>query len=279
MSRIRRACGESVRGRAACSSRQAARTSRPLFDDLAEQVKTRPLRLSQVSWINHAVRVVRHRIAAHYKEASMSKKESPFELPAGQPRIVIMAQDDLIVPLHADRQTTLSDVLDPPIADELLKVMRCVFAATYRSVHHLPHLEEVIMSMRDQLTGALLTLGHMLDTLGLTPLGELAQEMTVPYQLVFVDHQKLLQTVAASNREELRGQEFSGMAADELLRAAWQIHRITRSVLYTREEFFSALSRIRQLAAEALVPCNLCLETISVEPVAMPTVFDFKGLA
>jgi hypothetical protein len=136
----------------------------------------------------------------------------------------------------------------------------------------------MLAEIRKLATDALAQYGDILRKLRLKPVpSDKKGERVKLFMFVIVSIRDIVRrvTVEETGKKARAIDVIDSAPADTALRNLRKILSITFEEVFNRKEMRRSLWRIRQLAAEALVPLNPMLEAIEVEPVGMPTLgFD-----
>ena len=172
-----------------------------------------------------------------------------------------------------DEGKTWLETTDAPIADELLSSLRQIMSITYRQDFDDDAEERMLGDIRALAIKALSPLGDMLAKLRLKPVKTDAKDESARVFKYVVVPRRLLNrrvTVSDSDKKSRLGDLVQSAPADTVIRNLRKALSITFSEVFSYNERRKALWEIRQLAAEALVPLNMQLEEIEIEPVGMP---------
>jgi hypothetical protein len=175
-----------------------------------------------------------------------------------------------------DDAETLFELLQAPIGDPCLTVLRRIMSMTY--LDSLERTSEMCV--------------HDIRALAIKPLGELGTELEAlkllrvdadpsferdrsaqvfQYNIVRAKELRRRVHVKGSRQRQPLIEIFKHIPADPAIRALREILSITFREATTPRQLDRILEDVRYAAAAALVPCNPFLEQIGLEPVAMPT--------
>lgn len=178
---------------------------------------------------------------------------------------------------------SLFDKLDPLPADGVLDGLRDALSITYRQCKIFDELPTMLNAIRGTLLKALIPLGKLLEELKLKPVGD---SYAVPpdtdqimHKFVFAPTKELRRKIRTDERKLKPVFELMEcQAGDKAIIAARKALSLTFCESYSVLQYRKVLGDIRKLAAEALAPCNWCLEAIEREPVAIPTIWGHENL-
>jgi hypothetical protein len=176
---------------------------------------------------------------------------------------------------EGELEDNLLDKLQCPTADDVLSALRKCFSLSYPGEHSDDGYKQAIANIRDIARQALMPIGdEVLESLRLKPVGQPAPEDKFKVDvLLFVFARKAdLDIKAQHEGKSVRLLDLlEHWPADDLITTLRRILTISFSEMYTGDQYHDALNQMRHMIAEVLLPYNVLLEAIEVEPIAMPT--------
>lgn len=217
-------------------------------------------------------------------------RPEPKSCRAALPRYVLAIAGDLgscvAESEKSGEETSLLDELDCPVGDDLLVAVRKTYSLTYSRKSSLGQIKKTVLRMRELLSSALHPLAEVTDAMKLKPVGhdkswDEADDVRV-FKFVLASVKELEVKVEVEHEGGIRRclllDQIKTQPADPLLIAARDLVSLTFQEVFSPLEHRRLLGEIRRRAAEVLVPFNWCLESIDVEPVAIPTNLGFESL-
>lgn len=196
-------------------------------------------------------------------------------------KLVFVSGSDLdSVKLDKDEQVdgaeTLMELLQPALGDPCLNALRRILSLTYATADQRSS-EVCVLDIRRL---AIKPLGALGKELGLLRLPRVDADKSFErdhsaqvflYMIVSAKELRRHVSVEGNRRRESLAELFDHLPADPVVTALRQVLSMTFQEATTPNQHDRIIEDIRYVAATALVPCNVFVERMEIEPAAMPT--------
>jgi hypothetical protein len=179
-----------------------------------------------------------------------------------------------VLELDSDPEENLMDELQCPVADDVLIALRKAFSLTYPRNPFIDGLQKELAEIRRIAVEALKPIPEVLAALGLKPVPAVEDDKALKkvflFQFAFAKRVDLRLTVKYEGKSRQLLNLLEVFPADPLVTTLRIIVTDTFAEMHNEAEHENALRGIRERIAAVLPPFNELLESIEVEPIAVP---------
>lgn len=185
---------------------------------------------------------------------------------------------DREVHLDSEPDDNLLDELQCPVADDVLIALRKSFSLSYPRNPFIDGLQAALTEIRRIGIEALKPIPEVLAGIGLKPVPAVEDDKTIKkvflFQFAFAKRDDLRIKVKYEGKERLLLNLLETFPADAVVTTLRKVVSDTFSEMHNEEDHENVLRGIREQIAAVLPPFNELLESIEIEPIAVPRTDD-----